>query len=244
MRSTCRTGRQTASADDLVRWTEAVGCPGEIRAALLADLRSMRVEYATWRRQFRQGGSARLQRAQVPVEAGAAAVRVFEPSIVPGLLQSPDYARYIFRGLAQLPGRGRDIDEGVHARMRRQEILYQPGKDFRFLVTEAAMRYLICPRPVLRTQLERLAVMSALPTVDLAVIPMDAALPHMFWHGFWIFDEVLVLVETVSSELSLRDSDDIETYTRFFESFWQAASHGEDAVAIVHRLLDAFGTER
>ena len=44
--------------------------------------------------------------------------------------------------------------------------------------------------------------------------------------------------------LSLRDSDDIETYTRFFESFWQAASHGEDAVAIVHRLLDAFGTER
>ena len=122
------------------------GCPGEIRAALLADLRSMRVEYATWRRQFRQGGSARLQRAQVPVEAGAAAVRVFEPSIVPGLLQSPDYARYIFRGLAQLPGRGRDIDEGVHARMRRQEILYQPGKDFRFLVTEAAMQYLICPR--------------------------------------------------------------------------------------------------
>jgi hypothetical protein len=220
------------------------GCPGEIRAALLADLRSMRVEYATWRRQFRQGGSARLQRAQVPVEAGAAAVRVFEPSIVPGLLQSPDYARYIFRGLAQLPGRGRDIDEGVHARMLRQEILYQPGKDFRFLVTEAAMRYLICPRPVLRTQLERLAVMSALPTVDLAVIPMNAALPHMFWHGFWIFDEVLVLVETVSSELSLRDSDDIETYTRFFESFWQAASHGEDAVAIVHRLLDAFGTER
>ena len=129
----------------------------------LADLRSMRVEYATWRRQFPQGGFARLQRAQVPVEAGAAAVRVFEPSIVPGLLQSPDYTRHVFRGLAQLPGRGRDIDEGVHARVRRQEILYQPGKDFRFLVTEAAMQYLICPRPVLRTQLERLAVMSALP---------------------------------------------------------------------------------
>ena len=149
-------------ADDIARWTEAVGCPGEIRAALLADLRSMRVEYATLRRQFRQGGFARLQRAQVALEAGAAAVRVFEPSIVPGLL-SPDYARHVFRGLAQLPGRGRDIDEGVHARMRRQEILYQPGKDFRFLVTEAAMQYLICPRPVLRTQLERLAVMSALP---------------------------------------------------------------------------------
>ena len=151
----------------------------------LADLRSMRVEYATWRRQFPQGGFARLQRAQVALEAGAAAVRVFEPSIVPGLLQSPDYTRHVFRGLAQLPGRGRDIDEGVHARMRRQEILYQPGKDFRFLVTEAAMQYLICPRAVLRTQLVRLAVMSALPTVDLAVIPMDAALPHMFWHGFW-----------------------------------------------------------
>ena len=107
-------------ADDIARWTEAVGCPGEIRAALLADLRSMRVEYATWRRQFRQGGFARLQRTQVALEAGAAAVRVFEPSIVPGLL-SPDYARHVFRGLAQLPGRGRDIDEGVHARMGRQE---------------------------------------------------------------------------------------------------------------------------
>ena len=55
---------------------------------------------------------------------------------------------------------------------------------------------------------------------------------------------MLVLVETVSSELSLRDSDDIETYTRFFESFWQVASHDQDAVAIVHRLMDALGDDR
>ena len=48
----------------------------------------------------------------------------------------------------------------------------------------------------------------------------------------------------ISSELSLRDSDDIETYIQFFESYWQIASHGKDAVAIVHRLMDALGDDR
>ena len=51
-------GRQTASADDVVRWTEAVGCPGEIRAALLADLRSMR---SSTRRGVASSGRAALR---------------------------------------------------------------------------------------------------------------------------------------------------------------------------------------
>lgn len=230
-------GRQTATVDDVSAWVRVAGASAATRDELLVDLRSLRIDYATWRGQFRKGGFARLQRAQAPLEASAGTVRVFEPSIVPGLLQSSDYARHVFRGLARLPGRGRDIDEGVYARMQRQEVLYQPGRQFRFLVTEATLRWLLCPAGVLVEQLERLLVLSAVPTVELAIIPLDARLPHMIWNGFWIFDEAVVLVETVSSELSLRDADDVEIYTQFFESLWQAAHREEVAVAVLHRLI-------
>lgn len=237
-------GRQTATGGDVSEWVAATGFSDEVRDDLLTELRSLRIDYATWRAQFRKGGFARLQRAQAPLEVSACTVRVFEPSIVPGLLQSPDYARHVFRGLARLPGRGRDIDEGVHARMQRQEVLYQPGRQFRFLVTEAALRWQLCPPTVLVEQLERMLVLSAVPTVDLAIISLDTRLPHMMWNGFWIFDEVVVLVETVSSELRLRDVDDVETYTQFFESLWQVASRGEDATAVLHRLIAQLGESR
>lgn len=234
-------GRQAATGEDLSAWITATGASDETHDDLATELRSLRIDYATWRSQFRKGGFARLQWAQAPLEASARTVRVFEPSIIPGLLQSPDYARHVFLGLARLPGRGRDIDEGVHARMRRQEVLYQPGRQFRFLLTEAALRYLLCPPAVLRAQLERLLVLAALPTVDLAIVPMDARLPHMIWNGFWIFDEAVVLVETVSSELSLRDVDDVEIYTQFFESLWKVAHREDGAVAVLHRLIAQLG---
>ncbi|MGH3984004.1 MAG: Scr1 family TA system antitoxin-like transcriptional regulator [Pseudonocardiaceae bacterium] len=70
-----------------------------------------------------------------------------------------------------------DIDAAVRARMQRQEYLYDPGKHFRFLVTEAALRYLVCPPATLRAQLDRLVVLSGLDTVELAVLPFEARLP-------------------------------------------------------------------
>lgn len=234
-------GQQAATAADVAAWAGAVGASAAVREGLLADLHSLRVDYATWRQQFRTGGYGRRQRASVALESAASLIRAYETDAVPGLLQTPQYARHLFARLAEFRKLATDVEEGVRARMHRQEVLYQPGKHFRFLVGEAALHHRVCPPAVLRGQLDRLVVLADLDTVELAVVPLDAALPNSPWHGFWIFDDTLVLVETLTAELSLRDVEDIETYSRFFESLWQVASHGQEAVALLRRLIADLG---
>lgn len=219
-------------------WTEAVGAPADIRDALLADLRNLQVEYATWRRQFRTGGFGRRQRAARPLESSATLIRAFETDIVPGLLQTPQYARHLFRRLAAFRGVATDVEEAVQIRMQRQQLLYEPGRQFRFVVTETALLSRVCPPAVLRGQLDRLLVLADLNTIDLAVLGLDTPLPHPTWHGFWIDDETLVLLETPTAELSLRDADDLGIYQRLFDSLDELAAHGTAARTMIRNLVD------
>ena len=132
------------------------------------------------------------------------------------------------------------IEEGVRARLQRLQILYEADKQLRFLVTEAALRYRPCTTATLRGQLDRLLAVSGLDTVELAILPFTAELPMTTSHGFWIFDDRLVLVETLSSEMSLRDQEDIELYLRHFERLWQVAATGAEVRALLMRVLDEF----
>jgi Domain of unknown function (DUF5753) len=62
--------------------------------------------------------------------------------------------------------------------------------------------------------------------VELAVVPFEAGLRMSTLHGFWVFAEWLVLVETLRSELSLRDAEDVALYNRHFERLWEVAAPG------------------
>lgn len=233
-------GKQTASAQDVRDWAEAVSATPEVRDELVEDLRSLRVEYATWRRQLRSGFAPR-QRASVVLAQATIVCRSATTSIVPGLLQTADYARHVFTSNAGYHGGPRDIEEAVRARMRRQEVLYDPEKRFRFLISEAALRARLCPLPVLRAQLDRLAMISGLDTVRLAVHPSDAPVPITNLHGFSIYDDSLVLVETFNAELAIRDREDIALYERLFEAFWEAALRGPDAFEFIAALARELG---
>lgn len=232
-------GRQRPTADEVTAWVQATGATADIDA-LLADLRSLRVESASWRRQLRAGHASR-QRASIRLEHSATTMRAFEPGVIPGLLQTADYARQLLGRLAALHNLSADVEQGVRTRMRRQEVLYEPGKQLRFLMTEAALRYRPCTPATLRGQLDRLLAISGLDTVELAVVPFTAELPMSTSHGFWIFDDDLVLVETLSSELSLRDADDVELYTRHFEALWDTAVCDDEARSLIIGVMGELG---
>jgi transcriptional regulator with XRE-family HTH domain len=233
--SRIETGKQTATADDVVAWVKAVGGSPELLDELLTELRSVRFEYATWKRQLRAGTAPR-QRASIGLEASATSVRAFQPAMIPGLLQTAEYARQILANLVALHGTPNDVSEGVRTRMRRQEALYDSGKHFQFLLTEAALRYQPGPASTLRGQLDRLLAVSGLETVELAIVPYRVPLPTPPLHGFWIFDGALVLVETLSAELALRD-EEVGVYARVFEVLWDLAAHGDAAAALVSRAV-------
>lgn len=230
--SRIETGRQSVKTDDVRAWATATGASTELLEDLLADLRTLRVEHAAWRRQLR-GGHAPKQRALIELEGNATLDRTFQPDLIPGLLQTPDYARHVFTALATLRDTPNDIEAAVRLRMQRQAVLYDRAKQFRFLLTEAALRAQLGPAGVQRGQLDRLLVLMTLDTVDVAVIPLRARLPVVMHHGFSIEDEDLVLVETFSAELQLRDADDVALYSKIFDVLWGAAQEGDRAARLV-----------
>ncbi len=75
-------------------------------------------------------------------------------SVIPGLLQTADYARAMFTRVANVYNS--PVDEGVAARMWRQQVLYEPGREFHFLVLESAPHIQLAPPEAMAGQLERI----------------------------------------------------------------------------------------
>jgi len=111
-------GKQHPSDDDLRAWCHHCHAPGEA-ADLIASAHSVASMYQEWRRQGR-AGMRRPQKAKTPVYERAKLFRIYEPTLIPGLFQTADYATWImahFIGFHDLPN---DLDQAVAARMERR----------------------------------------------------------------------------------------------------------------------------
>lgn len=108
------------------------------------------------------------------LEQGASVIRCFEARLVPGLLQTEDYARAIIR--RECPDAPQlEIDRRVGLRMRRQRMLRGPeAAKFWGLIDEAALRRPPCGPSVMRAQLQHLIWMTELPHINVQVLPVHA----------------------------------------------------------------------
>lgn len=234
--SKIETGRQTPTQEDIVAWTRATGREGDTER-LLARLEVLETMYAEWRQRLGAGTSAR-QRESITLEKGAKEIRAFETTVIPGLLQTPDYARHRLAQSVARHGLPDDVDEGVQVRMQRQEVLYRPGKRLHFVLTEAVLRYRLCPVEVMAGQLDRLVALCAMNTIHVGIIGFGAELTESPKHGFWIFDDQRVLVETIGAELTLTQPQEIALYRRVFDKLATCASYGAAARQLITRALD------
>jgi transcriptional regulator with XRE-family HTH domain len=229
-------GRQTPTDDDIRGWTRATSSEGETEA-LLAMLHTLEFRHAEWQRQLRTGLTPHQQEL-AELDAPTRSFRAFESTFIPGLLQTAEYARFRFGQSLAVFKVQNDIDTAVAARMRRQEILYRPDKRFHFLLTEAALRYRLCPPEVMLGQLDRLVSLSSLPNVQLGIIGFEAQFRVAPAHGFWLLDSDRVMVETFSAELNLAQPQEIALYARIFEAQASIASYGRAARTIITRAMD------
>ncbi|GAA3028297.1 helix-turn-helix domain-containing protein [Streptomyces glomeratus] len=226
-------GQQTATPEDLRAWAEGVGQP-EVFDELDARLRGFESHIRSWRRQLAAGHRPVQDRWNAQV-AQATTIYAWEEAVVPGMLQTADYARYIFLRYANLQNSVPDTDAAVRARMKRQEWLYQAGRKLHALVWEAALHALVCPPSVLASQLDRLAGIIGMDTVELGIIPLGASLKIPTANGFWVFDDRLVIAEDWHAELWLDDSDSVAAYTRVWHTLRESAVYGNDA----HNVINA-----
>lgn len=234
-------GRQTPTDDDIRGWTSATDSEGETEA-LLASLHTLEVQHAEWQRQLRTGLKPH-QKEIAGLDAKTRLFRAFEPTFIPGLLQTAEYAQARFAQSITVFKVRNDIKEAVQTRVQRQGILYRPDKRFHFVLTEAALRYRLCPPAVMLGQLDRLVSFSALPNVKLGIIGFEAAYVVAPAHGFWLLDNDRVMVETFSAELNLAQPQEISLYTGIFDSLVAVASYGRAARAIINRVIDDLAPE-
>jgi transcriptional regulator with XRE-family HTH domain len=204
---------------------------------LIATVRSIDTMFVEWRRQLKSGTKHR-QNASVKFEAETKFFRVFEPLMIPGLLQTAEYAEAMLAmtvDFHQLPD---DIEAGIQARMDRQQILYRGDRKFHMVITQSALTLGIVSAEVIGGQLDRLLALSSLPRLHLGIIPTRAE--HKFFplHGFWILDDREVLFETISAEVKLTQPREVAVYRKAFERLASSAVYGRDAWNLITRALD------
>ncbi|MEU0339061.1 helix-turn-helix transcriptional regulator [Streptomyces bobili] len=227
-------GRQTPTDGDLRAWADATGQPAVV-GELRARLKGFESQIRSWRRQL-AAGHRPVQETWNTLVSDSQTLHVWENSLICGLLQTADYARHIFESHAELQKSPRDTEEAVRVRMKRQEWLYRPGKQLNLLMWEGALYSRACPLEVLAAQLDRLLGVVGMDTVNLGVVPLDAALRLSPGNPFWILDDRLVIAEDWHAELWLDDAETIALYRRVWETFAEAAVYGSDAQQVIARV--------
>ncbi|WP_017582908.1 helix-turn-helix domain-containing protein [Nocardiopsis valliformis] len=234
-------GNQTASVEDLRTWADLCG-RSEAAEGLIAQRRSLETHYTSWRRRLSGGNQARQQNA-VDLEHRSRSFRIFESVCIPGLLQTPAYARSMIQRAASLYGSPGDVAEGVSKRMERRRILDDRTREFRTLIWEPALSMRQCSLSVLVEQLDDLTGSIRRGRGGIGIVPLAAALTVSPMHGFWIYDDSQVLVETIGAELCLTDADAVAHYQKVFGELARSAVWGVEAVRLVECVRRGLAAE-
>ncbi|WP_371579365.1 helix-turn-helix domain-containing protein [Streptomyces sp. NBC_01314] len=160
----------------------------------------------------------------IGLETDAASLRVYDPQVVPGLLQTRPYAEALIAGALPETTPG-DIDKRVQVRLRRQERISAPESPLRLwtVLDESALRRVVGNRSLMREQLEHLVEQSQLPHVTVQVIPFDMG-AHPGLNGQYAIlefpdasDSSVVYIEGVTSDLYLEKPADVQKYSVMYE---------------------------
>jgi transcriptional regulator with XRE-family HTH domain len=225
-------GARRVSVTEAAAWADATRAPADLRTELLATAEDAAAEVRSWWN-VHAGGITGRQHEIAALEASATVIRNCQ-WLIPGLLQTADYARRAIE-LANVSGQ-QDVAAAVAARMRRQEILYDSSRRFEFVLPEAALRARLSEDPALtRGQADRLMSVDSLTNVSIAVLPFTALLPA--WPTAFALYEIpgqpLVVVETLTEELVIGDEQQVATYRDAFTRMRAAAVTGSAAAEAI-----------
>ncbi|GGV69225.1 MULTISPECIES: helix-turn-helix domain-containing protein [Streptomyces] len=185
----------------------------------------------------------------IGLETDAASLRVYDPQVVPGLLQTRAYAQALITGA--LPETApADIDKRVQVRMRRQERISATENPLRLwtVLDEAALRRVVGGKAVMREQLEHLVEQSQLPHVTVQVIPFEMG-AHPGLNGQYAIlefpdaaDSSVVYIEGVTSDLYLEKANDVRKYSVLYEHLRAQALNVEQSRQFIADMAKSYAS--
>lgn len=228
-------GKQTPSESDLHVWCQHCGSPSEL-PDLVAATRAIETQFAEWRRILRAGMTRRQQSSAAAYEK-ARLFRIYEPIVVPGLLQTLDYATAVLSTVIDFMRIPDDAAQAAQERIERQRVLTHGDRWFHILIGEQALYTNVGGPEVMIGQLEHLLAALRLPRARLGIIARNSAYRLPLHNPFWLLDDTLVQFETYTAEISLIRPDEIAIYARAFERLAALASYGTEARAAITQAL-------
>ncbi|MFJ7969706.1 helix-turn-helix domain-containing protein [Streptomyces sp. NPDC096324] len=228
-------GRMVPSRDVLDRLSGALGLDAAVVAELRVALAEVESAPSVGADETLAGLSASADAVVDLAVREARLVRSFQCVVLPAMLQSAEYARHVF---ASTPGaEAADVGKAVAARVERQSVLYEPGRESVFVVTEGALRTWPGSPALMLAQLDRLLAVESLTTVRFGVLPWDRPVPGVPRHGFTLCDQETVVVETFRDERAEKDPDVFASYEEAFAQFESAAVFGDGARELLMRIM-------
>ncbi|MEV6182624.1 helix-turn-helix domain-containing protein [Streptomyces sp. NPDC052016] len=180
----------------------------------------------------------------ISLESQATAMRTLETTVVPGLLQTPEYARAVTR--AAVEGVDEEqVDTLVEVRLARQDVLrVRPPLELNAVLDEAVLRREVGGPEVMARQLERLMEAARLPQVTLRVLPFTAGAHIGVTGSFVIFsfsstsDLDVVVLDHLTSSLYLERKEDLQAYTEAFNALRAHALSPADTLEYIAATAD------
>jgi transcriptional regulator with XRE-family HTH domain len=229
-------GRATPTAADIHAWCSHCGVPDQ-EPDLVASMRAVEGIYLEWR-QLVRCGLRQLQEYDVPLYERTRHFRIYEPGLVPGLLQTPAYTTALMKRIVAFSGVTDDVEDAVAARIRRQRVLTSGEHRFAIVLEEWALRARLGSAEIMTGQLGHLLTVATLPSVSLGIIP--TTIERTMWPspGFWIFDDSRVHLETPTAELTITQPREVDIYLQTFAALASMATHGATARALITKAID------
>ncbi|HEX6356752.1 DUF5753 domain-containing protein [Actinophytocola sp.] len=195
-------------------------------------------EVHPWGSALRRGNN--LQESIQDQESTATRIRIFQPSVVPGLLQTAEYAR---RVIAMFHGQYSDTEPAaeIASRLNRQLALYETDRHFEFLITEAALRWRPGPLRLLLAQLHHIASLSTLDNVRIGLIPLGIEATTLNTHGFALYEgggqDAWASVETIHAEMKVSAPEHLDVYRSRWSRLCESALVDEPAQEFLSGLV-------
>jgi transcriptional regulator with XRE-family HTH domain len=176
-------------------------------------------------------------------ESAASVTRNFETLLVPGLLQTEEYAGVV---IGEFEG-ARHLETLAEIRMRRQDLLDRADPPLLFFILdEAVVRRQIGGTAVMRRQIRRLLEVADRPNVTVEVVPFSAG-AHPGLKGPFVIiefpdpeDDDVLYLESARGDLITRDfPDEVASYREEFEVLRKLSLGPDRSLAYLDRLADA-----
>ncbi len=162
-------------------------------------------------------------------ESSASIIRNFESNLVPGLLQTEEYAREVLQRLGTGDER---MEQLVQLRLERQDRLIQPdGPEIFFILDEAAVRRIVGSEGTMKKQYEKLLTVHEMPNVTVLTVPFSAGIYPQFRSPYVLFeflgdeDDMVAYLENADGEAILSEKALGRTSPRrptdYLDDFWK-----------------------